>query len=65
MLLRSFLHGMASTLRKLPYIPGKLRLARVLNEAMTDHCGADLVRFQTKRGLSVRIDLRSKAEWRA
>jgi FkbM family methyltransferase len=59
------LHFSASILRKLPYIPGKVRVSRLLNGVLTGHCGVGLVRFQTKRGLSMKIDLRSKAEWRS
>lgn len=55
----------AFVLRKLPYIPGKLRAARLLNQVLTDHCDVGLARFRTKRGILMRIDLRSKAEWKA
>jgi len=63
--LSSPLHSVAYILRKLPYIPGKLRVGRVLNKLLIDYCGTGLVRFETERETLMRIDLRSKAEWRA
>jgi FkbM family methyltransferase len=62
---RYTLHAAASALRSLPYVPGKLRVGRLLNEILTGFYEEGLVHFELKRGISVRIDLRSKAEWRS
>lgn len=62
---RSLLHGVARLFRALPYVPGKLRVGRVLNDVLIHQFEEGVVQFRTRQGAEMRIDLRSKAEWRA